>query len=66
MVDDPIRFVSLSKFKHNDRSLSDSNEDGKESNEPEYDEYQYQVEEEQEEETGETTVNQVFAKIEVS
>jgi hypothetical protein len=31
-----------------------------ESNEPDYDEDQNQLEEEQEEETGETTINQVF------
>jgi hypothetical protein len=37
------------------------NEDNKESNEPDYDKDEYQIEEEQEEEAGEiTTANQVF------
>ena len=55
VVDDAIRFVS-SKAKQNLKSVSDSNEDDKESNEPDYDEDKDQLEE-----TGETiTVNQVF------
>jgi hypothetical protein len=39
---------------------SNSNEDDKESREPDYDEEKDQLEEEQEVETGETTINQVF------
>src|ERR671933_83821 len=51
VVDDAIRFVS-SKAKQNLKSVSDSNEDDKESNEPDYDEDKDQLEEEQEEQTG--------------
>jgi hypothetical protein len=40
--------------------LNNSNEDEKESNEPDYDENKYQLEEKQEEKAGEITTNQVF------
>ena len=62
VVDDAIRFVShKSKNKDNIRSPSAKKE---ESNEPEYDKEEEQVEKEQEEQTGKitaaTTTNQVF------
>jgi hypothetical protein len=60
MVDDAIRlFLSPENLK----SSHTSNEDDKESNEPDYGEDKDQLEEEQEEETGETTaatINRVF------
>jgi hypothetical protein len=61
VVDDAIRFVSSNKSTENLKSSHNSNEDDKESNEPDYDEDKdhHQLEEEQEEQTGETT-NQVF------
>src|SRR5918995_2171840 len=58
VVDDAIRFVSKSK---DDLKLSgNSDKNGKESNEPDYDENRDQLKGEQEEETGETTTNCVF------
>jgi hypothetical protein len=48
-----IRFVSQGK------SIPNSNEGDKESNEPDYDEHEGQPEEE-EEEDGKVTINQVF------
>ena len=51
VVDDAIRFVS-STSKENLKSTDSSNEDDKESKEPDYDE--------DEVETGEMTINQVF------
>ena len=59
VVDDAIRFVSKKSIDKAEPADS-SNEDDKESNEPDYDEDKDQLEEEQEEETGETTINQVF------
>jgi hypothetical protein len=57
VVDDAIRFVS----DRSKRKLESSDEDDKESNEPDYDEDKDQLEEEQEEDGGETTtINQVF------
>jgi hypothetical protein len=59
VVDDAIRFVSQQS---KEKPLAKSNEDDKESNEPDYDEDKDQLEEEQEEEAGETTstTNHVF------
>jgi hypothetical protein len=65
VVDDAIRFVSVSQ-KSNEKqksSLYNSNEAEKESREPDYDEDVDQLEEEQEEETTEeitATTNQIF------
>ena len=60
VVDDAIRFVSQ-KSKEKAESPYSSNEDYKESREPDYDEHEDQLEEEQEEESGEmTTTNEVF------
>ena len=59
VVDDAIRFVS-STSKENLKSTDSSNEDDKESREPDYDEDEVQPEEEQGEQTGKTTVNHVF------
>jgi predicted transcriptional regulator len=57
VVDDAIRFVSQKPIKY---SSSSSDEDVKESNEPDYGEDKDQLEDEQEEETGEITTNHVF------
>ena len=57
VVDDAIRFVSQ-KFKERVESTDSSNEDEKESKEPDYDEDQ--LEEKQEEENGEITTNSTF------
>jgi hypothetical protein len=65
VVDDAIRFVSVSQ-KSNEKqksSLYNSNEAEKESREPDYDKDVDQLEEEQEEETTEeitATTNQIF------
>jgi hypothetical protein len=59
VVDDAIRFVS-SKSKENLKLSGNGDENGKESNDPDYHEDKDQLEEEQEEETGEITTNQVF------
>ena len=57
VVDDAIMFVSQ-KSRKKSKSSTNNNEDNKESNEPDYDKDEYQIEEE---ETGEiTTANQVF------
>ncbi|MFL6434120.1 MAG: hypothetical protein ACJ71O_10350 [Nitrososphaeraceae archaeon] len=57
VVDDAIRFVSSNKFKEKQKSsLDNSNQDDKESNEPDYNEDDDQLEEE----VGEITNNQVF------
>jgi hypothetical protein len=57
VVDDAIRFVSSNKFKEEQKSsLDNSNQDDKESNEPDYNEDDDQLEEE----VGEITNNQVF------
>ncbi|MFL6338074.1 MAG: hypothetical protein ACJ718_03035 [Nitrososphaeraceae archaeon] len=57
VVDDAIRFVSSNKFKEKQKSsLDNSNQDDKESNEPNYNEDDDQLEEE----VGEITNNQVF------
>ena len=53
-----IRFVSQ-KSKEKLESIPNSNEGDKESNEPDYDEHEGQLEEE-EEEDGKVTINQVF------
>ena len=61
MVDDAIRLYLLCL--ENLKSSHTSNEDDKESNEPDYGEDKDQLEEEQEEETVETTaatINRVF------
>jgi hypothetical protein len=61
VVDDAIRFVSQkSKEKPKPYSKSGSVEDTKESNEPDYNEDEDQLEEKQEEETREITINRVF------
>jgi hypothetical protein len=64
VVDDAIRFVSQKSKDRETLPSTSSNEDEKESNEPDYGEDQDQLEEEQEEEeTGETaaaTINKVF------
>jgi hypothetical protein len=61
VVDDAIRFVSSNTSKDKLRSPSEnSNQDDKESKEPDYDEDKDQIEEKQEEQTGEMTINQVF------
>jgi predicted transcriptional regulator len=60
VVDDAIRFVSMRSDGKLKSPSSNSNEDDKESREPDYDEEKDQLEEEQEVETGETTINQVF------
>jgi hypothetical protein len=58
VVDDAIRFVSSSKFKEKQKSsLDNTNQDGKESDEPDYDEDEDQLEEEQ---TKQITTNRVF------
>jgi hypothetical protein len=57
VVDDAIRFVSQKSDKEKIKSAM---EDDKELNEPDYDEYQDQLEDKQEDETGEMTINQVF------
>jgi hypothetical protein len=57
VVDDAIRFVS-SKSKENLKSSTEA--DKEESNEPDYDEHQDQLEEQQEEDAAELTINQVF------
>jgi predicted transcriptional regulator len=65
VVDDAIRFVSH-KTKNNEKitsSNTSSEDDGKESNEPDYNEDEDQLEQKQEERTGEiirATTNQVF------
>jgi hypothetical protein len=59
VVDDAIRFVSI-KSREEPKSSITSNEDDKESNEPDYNEDRDQLEEEQEEKTRKTTVNRVF------
>ena len=59
VVDDAIRFL-FQKSKGNEESLNSSDEDDKESREPDYSEDQDQLEEEQEEETGGITINAVF------
>src|SRR6187551_3916713 len=60
VVDDAIRFVSQ-KSNEKVKSISSSEDEKAESNEPDYDEDKDQLEEEeQEEETGEMTINQVF------
>jgi Trp operon repressor len=60
VVDDAIRFVSQ-KSKEKVESMGSSNEDDKESSEPDYDEDKDQIEEQKEEETAETTTtNQIF------
>jgi hypothetical protein len=61
VVDDAIRFVSQ-KAEEKLKPSANSNEEEKESREPDYGEYKDQVEEEQEEQTGEanSTTNQVF------
>src|SRR6187200_2908566 len=57
VVDDAIRFVSSNKFKEEQKSsLDNSNQDDKESNEPDYNEDDDQLEEE----VGEITNNQLF------
>jgi hypothetical protein len=57
VVDDAIRFVSSNKFKEKQKSsLDNSNQDDKESNEPDYNEDDDQLEEE----VGEITNNQLF------
>ena len=64
VVDDAIRFASFNKSKEKQKSfLDNSNQDDKESDEPDYNDDKDQLEEEQEEKTGETarvTMNQVF------
>jgi hypothetical protein len=58
VVDDAIRFVSSSKFKEKQKSsLDNTNQDCKESDEPDYDEDEDQLEEEQ---TKQITTNRVF------
>jgi hypothetical protein len=58
VVDDAIRFVCSSKFKEKQKSsLDNTNQDGKESDEPDYDEDEDQLEEEQ---TKQITANRVF------
>ena len=61
VVDDAIRFVSQ-KSKDNEKlkSSSNSSEDDKESNGPDYDEDNNQLEHELEEKTQEMPTNQVF------
>jgi hypothetical protein len=59
VVDDAIRFITQ-KSKEKVESTPSSNEDNKESNEPDYDEDKGQVEEKREEEVGEITTNKVF------
>jgi predicted subunit of tRNA(5-methylaminomethyl-2-thiouridylate) methyltransferase len=59
VVDDAIRFITQ-KSKEKVESTPSSNEDDKESNEPDYDEDKGQVEEKREEEVGEITTNKVF------
>jgi hypothetical protein len=62
VVDIAIRFVS-DKLKENLKSSCSSNQDEKESSEPDYNDDKDQLEEEQEEKTGETseaTINEVF------
>jgi hypothetical protein len=58
VVDDAIRFVSQKSNEKLKCSFS-SDEDDKESREPDYDENEDQLEEEQEEKTGELTMNRV-------
>src|SRR5919198_1192359 len=59
VVDDAIRFVSSNQSKMT--SASSKNEDDKEeSNEPDYDEDQNQLEEKQRQQAGEITTNQIF------
>jgi hypothetical protein len=60
VIDDAIRFVSSNKAKGKLTPSGDSNEDDKQSSEPNYDEDQDQLDEEQEGEAEETTINQVF------
>jgi hypothetical protein len=62
VVDDAIRFVSSNRSNEKLKLSSNSNEDEKESNEPDYHEDDDQLEEEQEEVTGEIalTSNRVF------
>jgi hypothetical protein len=65
VVDDAIRFVSSKSKDKPKPSSSNSNQDEKESNEPDYNEYEDQLEEKLEEQTGEMiattiTTNQVF------
>jgi len=65
VVDNAIRFVSSNKSKDNRRSLSNSNEVDKESNEPDYDEDEDQLKEQKAEAGGiyprtAATTNQVF------
>jgi hypothetical protein len=64
VVDDAIRFVSSNRSKDKLESFSSNcNVDDKESNEPDYDEDEVQLQEGQEEETGEmtsSTTNQIF------
>jgi hypothetical protein len=58
VIDDAIRFVSFSKFKEKQKSsLDNTNQDGKESDEPDYDEDEDQLEEEQ---TKQITTTRVF------
>jgi DNA-binding Lrp family transcriptional regulator len=58
VVDDAVRFVSQKSNEKLKCSFS-SDEDDKESREPDYDENEDQLEEEQEEKTGELTMNRV-------
>lgn len=58
VVDDAIRFVAGKSYEKTESTYS-SNEDDKESREPDYDEDKDQLED-QDEEIGETTVNRVF------
>jgi hypothetical protein len=60
VVDDAIRFVSAKTKENLKTSVGNSNEDGKEPNEPDYDEDKDQLEEEAGEITTATTINQVF------
>jgi predicted transcriptional regulator len=64
VIDDAIRFVSdKSKDKEKLKSSSNTNEDGKESNEPDYNEDEDNLVEKQQEETGEitsATTNHIF------
>jgi hypothetical protein len=60
-VDYQDRTFCCFRYLSSNTSTSICNEEDKEeSNEPDYDEDQAQLEEEQEEQTGETTINQVY------
>ena len=59
VVDDAIRFVS-NRSNEKLKPSNNSNEDDKESNDPDYNGDKDQIEEEQEEETGNITTNHVF------